>query len=312
MKLSFWDRLKIIWYYMWDAMPGLRKYGVKAISYTSRTVTRIFPGRSIRVRKGKVYLDADSGNSAEINVEGAQVIVKGGITLANRIVFMHNYVLHIRKVGDKILSDGSLWIENTIFFGNLGTLSCLNIVAGGTLRGNVRMIGMIYIRDGSFIGDVEEVEKWVHLSDVSGTIKGTIKRIGETLFLDSGTYVTDSLPRIEGGYAVIKDGILARTNGDRWDLSQIIQHIANLKNDQEIFLFGSGGSVLLGPGAHTILFKEGTDTYSRSKTENIISTNRFYILRDGQLKEVRLRISNNQNISIEPGKFYSYVRLDIV
>ncbi|MBF0536904.1 MAG: hypothetical protein HQL03_01480 [Nitrospirae bacterium] len=319
--MAFLNRLILFAYYLWNLLPLIEqirplrlrdKIDVRGLKYTLKELEKVFPSRHIKIRKKKVLIFSGFGNFKEVKVEGSDITVYGGIILKNRIVSLKDKRLNIQKVGEKVLSDGSLWVENTLFMGNIGTLSNLNIVTSGIINGSIERVGMMYIREGMFNGTVEHVEKWVHVAHHNGFIRGEIHHIGETLFLDNGIFTTDRLPMIAGGYMIIKDGILQDSSGQPWGWDKIAENIGDLQEDQEIFLFGSDGHVLMGGKARNILFRESINTFSRHKTENLISSNKFYRLRDGKLQQVTLKISSNQDTDVSLAKYFSYVRLEIV
>ncbi|MBF0556021.1 MAG: hypothetical protein HQK96_15970 [Nitrospirae bacterium] len=288
-----------------------RRPGIKNILADVRMLRKIFPAKAIKIKNSGALVISESGNDMAAEINGKEITVYGSITIKNCVILLRDMTFNVEKVGQKILSDGSLWIENTLFLGGMGNLSNLNIVSGGIVQGNISKVSMVYIRDGRYNGTIGEIEKWLHISNSRGIVRGSIGRIGEVLYLDAGEFITDTLPSIEGGYTVLKEGKIIRTDGTPWPWEAIMGNISALKEDHEIFLFGSGGNVLLGTGAAHVLCKEGTDPYSRYKTENIISSNRFYRLSDGKIREVALRSASNQQISAQENKFYSFVRLEI-
>ncbi|KJU84600.1 hypothetical protein MBAV_003206 [Candidatus Magnetobacterium bavaricum] len=310
--MSLLNRLIIALYYLWSLLPWVDKIDTIGLKHTLKELERFFPPKHIKLKKKKVLLFSGFGNFKEVKVEGNDITVYGGIILKNRILSFKDKRLNIQKVGEKVLSDGSLWIENTLFLGNIGTLSNLNIVTSGIIHGSIQRVGMMYIREGMFNGTVEHVEKWVHVAHNNGFIRGEIQYIGETLFLDNGIFTTDRLPKIAGGYMIIKDGVLQDSSGQPWGWDKIAENISDLQEDQELFLFGSDGHILMGGRAKNILFRESINTFSRHKTENLISSNKFYRLRNGKLHRVTLKISPNQDTDVSMAKYFSYVRLEIV
>ncbi|WP_420267116.1 hypothetical protein [Candidatus Magnetominusculus dajiuhuensis] len=291
---------------------GWKKSGIKKTLEDVRMLRRLFPAKAIKIKKSGALVISESGNDMAAEIHGKEITVYGSITIKNCVILLRDMTFNVEKVGQKILSDGSLWIENTLFLGSMGHLSNLNIVSGGIVQGEISKVSMVYIRDGRYNGTISEIEKWLHISNSRGIVRGSVGRIGEVLYLDAGEFITDTLPSIEGGYAVLKEGKIMGTDGTPWPLEAIMGSIAPLTEDHEIFLFGSGGNVLLGAGAAHVLCKEGTDPYSRYKTENIISSNRFYRLIDGKIREVTLKSAPNQQIGAHANKFYSFVRLEIV
>ncbi len=288
------------------------KMSLRKIVADVNILRKIFPVKDIKITKSGAVVISDSGNEMASEISGNEVTIYGSITLKNCVILLREMTLNVEKIGQKILSDGSLWIENSLFVGNMGKLSNLNIVSGGIVQGNISKVSMVYIRDGRYNGTIGEIEKWLHISNSRGIIKGRIDRIGEALYLDAGELITDTLPAIAGGYAVLKEGRVIRTDETPWTWEAIMENIGEIAEDQDLFLFLSGGNVLLGGGGMHVLCKEGTDPYSRYKTENIISSNRFYRLIDGKIREVTLRSASSQQISSQAGKFYSFVRLEIV
>ncbi|MBF0317511.1 MAG: hypothetical protein HQL04_04990 [Nitrospirae bacterium] len=310
--MALLNRLIIALYYLWNLLPWVDKIDCSGLKHTLKELEKVFPPWHIKIRRKKVLLFSGFGNFKEVKIQGSDVTVYGGIILKNRIISFKDKRLNIQKVGEKVLSDGSLWVENTLFLGNIGTLSNLNIVTSGIINGTIERVGMMYIREGMFNGTVTHVEKWVHVAHHNGFIRGEIRYIGETLFLDNGIFTTDRLPKIAGGYMIIKDGVLQDGSGQPWGWDKIAENIGDLQEDQEIFLFGSDGHVLMGGRARNILFRESINTFSRHKTENLISSNKFYRLRNGKLQRVTLKISSNQDTDVSMAKYFSYVRLEIV
>ncbi|MCG6551646.1 MAG: hypothetical protein L7F77_04915 [Candidatus Magnetominusculus sp. LBB02] len=283
----------------------------KVISDVNR-LRKIFPAKAVKIKPSGSVVISDAGSEMAVAIKEGVISIYGIITLKNCVILLRDMTLNMEKIGQKILSDGSLWIENTLFIGNIGSLSNLNIVSGGIVQGDVSNVSMVYIRDGRYNGTIGKIEKWLHISNPRAIVKGTIGRVGEALYLDAGELITDTLPYVEGGYVVIKDGKILRTDATPWPWEAIINNISPLKEDHEIFLFGTGGNVLLGGAATHVLCKEGTDPYSRYKTENIIASNRFYRLIDGKITEVTLKSAANQQIESQANKFYTFVRLEIV
>lgn len=308
-NLNMWEILKI---FLRNMYMGKRRVHIKKLFSDIRILCKIFPPRLIKIRKGKITVISDYGSDMSVEVSGGKITVYGGISLKNCVVLLKNRALVVERVGKNIINDGSLWIDNTLLIGNIKSLSNLNIVSGGIVHCNIDTLAMLYVKDGRFKGNIGKIEKWLHVSDQSGFITGNIHKIMEAMYLDFGTFTTEALPEVSGGYAVVKDCKVQRPNGELWSLIDILSNIRDLKEDQEVFLFGSGGSVLLGGGSKHILFREGTDTYSRYKTETIISSNHFFRLIDGKVQKVSLKITNNQHIEIPQGKFYSLIRFEIV
>ncbi|MEO5360087.1 MAG: hypothetical protein H7843_06505 [Nitrospirota bacterium] len=294
-----------------------RGRGVKKIVADVNLLRRIFPAKAIKIKTSGAVVISESGREMTAEINGMDIIIAGSISLKNCVILLRDMTLNIDMIGEKIeghkiLTDGSLWVENTLFLGNMGCLTNLNIVSGGIVQGNIAKVSMLYIREGRYSGTISAIEKWLHISNSRGVFKGSIGRIGEALYLDAGELITDSLPVIDGGYVVIKNGKILMSDETPWPREAVMEHIGALSEDRELFIFGSGGSVLLGAGGTYVLCKEGTDPYSRYKTENIISSNRFYRLIDGEICEVTLRTASNQQLIPQASKFYTYVRLEIV
>jgi hypothetical protein len=335
---------KLFYYFFYNLIPGVKKSDVGKLRRDYLALRKIFTAGRIGITDRRFTVATESGVPVEVRVDGDEVAVFGGITLKNRIMVVGRKRLSIFKVGEKKFFDGSLWIENTQYIGDMGSVENLNIVSGGILRGGVDRVGMLYIRDGTFTGSVGAVDRFIHITHPDGLLNGRVGVINETLYIENGAFITDRLPLIKGGYAMMKEGRISKPDGSRWGLDEITARIGDLACDQEIFVSGSGGIVLLGGGAASIVVKEGIDTYSRHKTETVISSNRFFRLiggsapgvigrsapcvsgdaahgviggaapdvSGGALKEVRLEISANRKVGLPEGKFYTYVRLDIV
>ncbi|MBF0516234.1 MAG: hypothetical protein HQK97_03805 [Nitrospirae bacterium] len=302
--------LFIIW--LKTLVSGWIGPGVKAIVAGVNTLRRIFPAKSIKITTSGAIVISEAGSEMAVEINASDIVIYGSITLKNCVILMREMTLNVEKIGKKILSDGSVWVENTLFIGNMGKLSNLNIVSGGIVQGNISSVSMVFLRDGRYNGQIGQITKWLHMSNARGIIKGRIGSIGEALYLDAGELITDTLPFIEGGYAVLKEGRMLKTDETLWPWESIMEKIGVLSEDHELFIIGSGGNVLLGAGAKHVLCKEGTDPYSRYKTEHIISSNRFYRLTEGKIHEVTLRSAANQHITSQSNKFYTYVRLEIV
>ncbi|MEO5356921.1 MAG: hypothetical protein H7844_06445 [Nitrospirae bacterium YQR-1] len=307
-NLNMWEIVKI---FLKNMFQGKKRIRIKKLFSDIRILCKIFPPKLIKIRRGKITVISSSGSDMSVEVGDGKIIVYGGISLKNCVVLLKDRTLVVERLGKKIINDGSLWIDNTLLIGNIKSLSNLNIVSGGIVHCNVDTLSMLYVKDGRFKGDIGKIEKWLHISDPSGFITGNIHKIMEAMYLDSGTFTTEVLPGVSGGYAVVKDCKVQKPNGESWSWADILSKIEDLKEDQEVFLFGSGGNVLLGGGSKYILFREGTDTYSRYKTETIISSNHFYRLTEGKVQKVSLKISNDQHIEIPQGKFYSLIRFEI-
>ncbi|QWR76794.1 hypothetical protein [Candidatus Magnetomonas plexicatena] len=308
MNFNMWEVFKIFLRKLlfWRKQPHTKK-----LFSDIEILCKIFPPKLIKIRKDKITVISDSGSDMSVEVSDDKINVYGGISLKNCVVFLKNHVLVVKKVGKKILNDGSLWVDNTLFIGNIEELSSLNIVSGGIVHSNIDTLSMLYVKDGRFKGDIGKVEKWLHISDPVGFITGNVHTIMEAMYLDSGALITESLPAVIGGYVVIKECKVQRPDGQLWSWEEILGKIGDLNEDQEVFLFGSGGNILLGAGAKHILFREGTDTYSRYKTETIISSNNFFRLINGKAQKVSLKIANNQHIEVPQGRFYSLIRFEI-
>ncbi|KJR41366.1 hypothetical protein MCHI_002736 [Candidatus Magnetoovum chiemensis] len=310
--MSIINIIKLTLYYLYNLIPWTNKISVKDLKQAHSILIRIFRPKDIKITKNKIFARSGPINAVEIRIANETIEVYGGITLNNRIVLLKNNTLTIYKIGEKTLYDGTLWVENSLFYGKIENLVALNVSSGGVIKSNGNTFDTLYIRDGCFNGSIRKINKWVHLAHPYSLLIGNIEEIGETLFIDNGTFYTDKLPIIKGGYILIKDGYVKKLDATPWDCTDLLKQIRDLKTDQEIFLFGSDSSVFLGAKASSLIIKEGVDTYSRHKTENILNTNKFYRLINGKVKEVTLRISNNQNISIPSGKFYTFVRLNII
>jgi hypothetical protein len=327
--------LKLFYYLLHNLVPGVKKSDVGKLWRDYFALCKIFNSGQLRITDCGITVTTESGGPVEIRIEDdmdagggpPEVVVLGSITLKNRILMVKKKRLSIRKIGERKFFDGSLWIENTQYIGDMGSVENLNIISGGVIRGCVGRLGMLYIRDGTFIGSVGVVDRFIHITHLNGLFNGRIDVINETLFIENGAFITDRLPVIKGGYAILKEGRLRKPDGSRWGLDEIAARIGDLADDQEIFVSGCGGIALLGRGAASIVIKEGLDTYSRHKTETVINANRFFQssgdappdvgdetagVNGGALKEVRLVISENQRVDLPEGKFYTYVRLDIV
>jgi hypothetical protein len=320
--------LKLFYYYLYNLIPGVKKSDVGKLRRDYLALRRIFTAGQIGITGRRITVVTESGGPVEVHVEGGDVEALGSVTLKNRILMVGKKRLSICKVGERKFFDGSLWIENTQYIGDMGRVENLNIISGGVLRGDVDRVGMLYIRDGTFTGKLGVVDRFIHITHPKGLLNGRIGVINETLYIENGAFITDRLPVIKGGYAMMKEGRIRKPDGDPWELGELLTCIKDLEDDQEVFVSGSGGVVLLGGRAASVLVKEGIDTYSRQKTEIIISSNRFFRLiggatprvsgsetpgvNGGALKEVRLVVSPNQRVGLPEGKFYIYVRLDIV
>ncbi|MBF0457153.1 MAG: hypothetical protein HQK99_04575 [Nitrospirae bacterium] len=291
---------------------GKKTPGIKKILADVNMLRKIFPAKAIKIKYTGSVVISEPGNEMATEIIGKEITIFGSITIKNCVILLRDMTLNVEKIGQKILSDGSVWIENTLFIGSIGKLSNLNIVSGGIVQGNISKVSMVYIRDGRYNGTIGSIEKWLHISNSRGIVKGTIGSIGEALYLDAGELITDTLPYVAGGYVVLKEGKIITTDETPWSWEAIMENISPLEEDHEIFLFGTGGNVLLGSTAAYVLCKEGTDPYSRYKTENIIASNRFYRLIDGKIREVTLKSALNQQVSSQTNKFYSFVRLEIV
>ncbi|MBF0520490.1 MAG: hypothetical protein HQK92_12305 [Nitrospirae bacterium] len=307
-NFNMWEVFKIFLkkMFFWRKQPQIKK-----LFDDIRIICKIFPPKLIKIRKDKITVISDSGTYMPVEVNDGTVTVYGGISLKNSVVLLKDHVLVVEKVRNKILNDGSLWVDNTLLIGNIKSLSNLNIVSGGIVHCNIDKLSMLYVKDGRFKGDIGKVEKWLHISDPGGFITGNVHKVMEAMYLDFGYFITEALPAVVGGYAVIKDCKVQRPDGKLWSWEEILGNIGDLNEDQEVFLFGSGGNILLGAGAGHILFREGTDTYSRYKTETIISSNNFFRLINGKAQRVSLKIANDQHIEVPQGKFYSLIRFEI-
>ncbi|MCI4624622.1 MAG: hypothetical protein L3V56_01540 [Candidatus Magnetoovum sp. WYHC-5] len=310
--MSLINRVKLLLYSLLNYVPGLRKIDINKVKANLLILRKLFKPKNIKFTKDKMLVLAKHVKPLEVRINKSVITVYGGVVLSSQLVFLSNKLLNIEKKGEKTLYDGTLWFENSLFYGNVGNLCSLNIISGSIIHSNIKSVEMLYIREGYFNGTIDSVIKWIHLANPSSTLKGHVKEIGETIFFDNGTMVVDTLPKIHGGYMVIKYGKMLKSDGSCWDWIDILKNIESLIEDQEIFLFGSGGNVLLGGNTNTVLFKEGVDTYSRHKTETIIASNNFYRLSKDNICQVKVKIANNQKISIPAGEFYKYVRLSIV